>query len=409
MKLNFPGPVTKDEFLNRMYSFLSEWGNDSSTRFLIGEFNLSLIVDGKQYDVIGKDRKEAVFHIGFESEEVNEEDSSVLDENQPENEDCFIELGELTEWMFIKSFNVLSDIEDELVYVGDTKCLYDGRVLPVYSIETYCHKRGLAFIKEVDYTYVQQSVAAELISKDLLNTLKTTAIYLKDGLEECINRIELEEALGEKIYTSLPKDKSLVTIDNIVKMTPYLNIKSSIGKLYRRFYKVTESNWNCFENIYDLNSLMEENSLSFLSEEEYNKKRFIEFISSQDLNAFPKKMQVKEKADVFGGRIEKKTFGYEVKPFFRLDQILNDYSDILYKEVLKNEHLCCPIRYLHKLKQIANKEGFEYNNLLPLGVMTHNHLVFDNIPTGIKVKMEQFLNIKEMQNEIEALKRNFYK
>ncbi len=70
-------------------------------------------------------------------------------------------------------------IEKELEYVRET-LPYSSNEVPVYSIESYCSKRGIKFLKTNDYKYIEKSIAAELISPDSINQLETSAIYLDE-------------------------------------------------------------------------------------------------------------------------------------------------------------------------------------------------------------------------------------
>ncbi|MGG3043478.1 hypothetical protein ABEO76_09940 [Bacillus anthracis] len=407
MRLNFSKEMTKEEFLTLMSSFLETWVNNSSIKLVIKEIKMDLVVDDKKYDK-NQDEEEAIFNLFNEYEENSA--PSKFEEKIQKNEVPLLQYDTLSEWMFAKSksFNIPLEIEKELEYIGKTLPYSSNNELPVYSIESYCSKRGIKLLKKNDYKYIQKSVAAELISSDSINELKTSAIYLgKQGLSECIKIDDLEVVFGEpiRIYDNRRNDDSLsyITKENIIQMMPFLKLIKPFGKEYDFFTYSCKSGH--FKDTYNLKKLMGKNKLIIISHDEYSEKRYVNYLSGYDLTNFPKDMNLKEKAIVYGGVIDNSSGTVRIKPFYKVEQILNDYSKFIPEENLKKDHLRCPIRFLHNLKKVINKENdIHFNNLTPIGVTTHNHLVFENIPIHIKGKMEQYIMMKKKEDEINKIK-----
>lgn len=408
MQLKFSKEMTKEEFLTLLSSFLEKWVNNSSTQLVIKEMKIGLLLDGEEYD-ISQGGEEAVFNLCNEYED--NVVPSKFKENQPKNEVPLIQSENLSKWMFVKrkSFNIPFEVREELEYIGETIPYFsEGELLPVYSIESYCSKRGIKFLKENDYKYVQKSIAAELISSDSINKLETSAIYLgKQGLSECIKIDDLEVVFGEpiRIYGNRRNDDSLsyITKENIRKMFPFLKLIKPFGKEYG-FFNYSGKNGH-FKDTYNLKKLMEKNKLIVISHDEYNEERYDNYLSDYDLNNFPKDMNLKEKAIVYGGVIDNTSYTVQIKPFYKVEQILSDYSKFIPEKNLKKDHLCCPIRFLHNLKKVINKENdINFNNLTPIGVTIQNHLVFENIPIHAKEKIEQYIMLKEQEDEINKMK-----
>ncbi|MCC2485811.1 hypothetical protein LKM01_29090, partial [Bacillus pacificus] len=108
---------------------------------------------------------------------------------------------------------------------------------------------------------------------------------------------------------------------------------------------------------------------------------------------------------VYGGVIENSNRTIQIKPFYKIEQVLNDYSKFICEGNLKKDHLRCPIRFLYKLKKVINKEtDINFNNLSPIGLTRQNHLVFENIPIHAKEKIEQYIMLKEKEDEINKIK-----
>ncbi|WP_114555670.1 hypothetical protein [Bacillus sp. K6W] len=410
MRLNFSQEMTKEEFLTLMSSFLETRVDNSSIKLVIKEIKMDLVVDGKEYD-INQDEEEAVFNLFNLFNEYEENSApSKFEEKTQKNEVPLLQYDILSEWMFAKSksFNIPLEIEKELEYIGKTIPYSSNNELPVYSIESYCSKRGINFLKKNDYKYIQKSVAAELISSDSINELKTSAIYLgKQGLSECVKTDDLEVVFGEpiRIYNNRRNDDSLsyITKENIIQMIPFLKLIKPFGKEYDFFTYSCKSGH--FKDTYNLKKLMEKNKLIVISHDEYSEERYVNYLSGYDLTNFPKDMNLKEKAIVYGGVIDNSSGTVRIKPFYKVEQILKDYSKFIPEENLKKDHLRCPIRFLHNLKKVINKENdIHFNNLTPIGVTTQNHLVFENIPIHIKGKMEQYIMMKKKEDEINKIK-----
>ncbi|MBS2968440.1 hypothetical protein J9317_06665 [Metabacillus sp. KIGAM252] len=415
MQLNFLREMTKEEFLMLLSSFLEKWVNHSSTKLMIKEMKMSLVVDGVEYD-INKGGEEAVFNLFNELEE--DAESSEVEvinpkRNMPKSKrkDNLIKYDSLSEWMFTKGnpFRIPLEIEKELDYIGETKPPFNRDALPVYSIESYCRTRGLVFLTKEDFKYVQKSVAAELISQDLIDKFETSAIYKSwEGLSECIKLSELEMAYNQPILKyrgNRDVGFPYVTEDNIHTILPYLNKVKPVGKQYKYFDYSFEN--VLFKDLYDLNQLMEENELFVITNDEYIRNHYVEYLSEHDLKTFPKEMQIKEKAVVCGSFIDNSSFNVKIKPLFKLEQILMGYSKI-HEGNLKEEHLSCPIRHLPKLKKELKKENdIDFNKLIPIGLATQNKLVFEKIPVQVKEEMERYIMLKEKEDEIQILKRGF--
>ncbi|ASI77710.1 hypothetical protein AB3H50_10900 [Bacillus pacificus] len=406
MQLKFSKEMTKEEFLTLLSSFLEKWVNNSSTQLVIKEMKIGLVVDGKECD-ISQDGVEAVFTLFNEYEENSA--PSKFEEKTPKNEVPLLQYDTLSKWMFAKSksCNIPPGIEKELEYVGETLPYSSNEEFPVYSIESYCSKRGIKFLKTNDYKYIQKSIAAELISPDSINQLETSAIYLDEqGLSEGIKIDDLEKVFGEpiRIYGRSNGDSSsYVTKENIRNMRKFLRFIKPFGKEYRFSKGFYEGEY--FEDTYNLNQLMEENKLIVISHDEYNEEHYVNYLSGYDFNNFPKEMNIKEKAIVYGGVIENSNRTIQIKPFYKIEQVLNDYSKFICEGNLKKDHLRCPIRFLYKLKKVINKEtDINFNNLSPIGLTRQNHLVFENIPIHAKEKIEQYIMLKEKEDEINKIK-----
>lgn len=196
---------------------------------------------------------------------------------------------------------------------------------------------------------------------------------------------------------------SYVTNENIRNIRKFLKFIKPFGKEYRFSKWFYEGEY--FKDTYDLKQLMEENKLIVISHDEYNEERYVNYLSSYDFNNFPKGMNLKGNAIVYGGVIENSSHTVQIKPFYKIEQVLNGYSKFISEENLKKDHLRCPIRFLHKLKKVISKEtDITFNNLSPIGVTTQNHLVFENIPIHAKEKIEQYIMLKEKEDEIQKIK-----
>lgn len=411
MQLNFSKEMTKEEFLTLLSSFLEKWVSSSSTKLIIREMKMGLVVDGKEYDINQGGGEEAVFNL------CNEPEENVIppkfEEKQQNKDASLINCQNLSEWMFIKekNVNIPLEIEKELEYVGETKTYYSDVVLPVYSIESYCRTRGILFLKKDNYKYVQKSIATELISQDSVDTLETSAIYLsRQVLNECIELNDLEAVFGKPIimderYNRHNKSVKLryVTKATITKMLPYLKTVTPYGKQYRYFDHSFQDKH--FIDIFDLNQIMEENGLSLINYDEYKEKQYVKYLSDYELNNFPKEMNIKENSIVYGGILDDTSYSITIKPLYKTEQILSGYVNYIPEENLKKEHLCCPIRYLQKLKsEIKKEKDIEYNNLTPIGLTKQNELVFEKIPVHIKEAMEQYCLLKRKEYELKIIK-----
>lgn len=148
MQLKFSKEMTKEEFFTLLSSFLETWVNNSSAQLVIKEMKIGLVLDGKKYDISDEDGEEAVFNLCNEYEE--NVVPTEFKENQPKNEVPLIQYESLSEWMFTKEkgFNIPFEIEEGLEYIGETISYFSNDELPVYSIESYCSKRGIEFLKK---------------------------------------------------------------------------------------------------------------------------------------------------------------------------------------------------------------------------------------------------------------------
>ncbi|MCR8659173.1 hypothetical protein NV377_17865 [Paenibacillus sp. T3-5-0-4] len=402
--MNFPNEMTTEEFLTLVSTFLARWVNNSTTKLIIKEMRIGLVSDGMEYD-LSHSGKEAVFKLSIETEE------NVISHNKKQRK-IEVPLIKLSEWMFTKDkeFHIPPGIDLEIDYVGDTKVYYSDDVLPVYSIESYCRNKEIIFLKNPDYKYVQKSIAIELISKDVLDRLKTIAIYsTREGLSECIKLNDLELAFGKPIlHDKYDTNTQYVTLARIKKLEPYLKIKKPYGKQYSYFDK-SDHLIEQFTDIYDLYELLEDNGLFVITQNEFIENHYIKYLSDYDLSTFPKEMKIKEKAVVCGGFIDN-SFSTTVRPLYKTEKILSEssYTAIIPDESLKKEYLCCPVRFLHKLKNIINKEkGINYNNLIPLGLTTKYDLIFTKIPLHINEEIKQYIMFKEKQDELNKMKYSF--
>jgi hypothetical protein len=411
MQLGFSKEITKDEFLSLLSSFLEKWVNHASAKLIIKEMKMSLVVDGKEYD-INQGGKEAIFNL------CNQSDENVIlpifEEKQLKNEVLPINPQSMSKWMFIKekNFNIPLEIKKELEYIGETKPYYSDVMQPVYSIESYCRTRGIPFLKDDNYKYVQKSIATELIPHDTVRKIETSAIYCsRQGLSECITLNDLEALFGEPIVLEERKNRfnksdrlRYVTKDIISKMLPYLQKIKTYGKQYKYFDH--SINNNHFMDVYDLDQILGDNELLIISCEEFIEKRYIEYLSDYDLSCFPKEMNIKEKAVVYGGILDDTRYSIIIKPFYKTEQILSGYRNFIPVENLKKEQLRCPIRALPTLRSIIKKEkDIEYNNLAPIGLTAQYDLVFEKIPVQIKETLDQYILLKKKEEEVHKIKR----
>lgn len=401
MKLTSSKELTKDELLTNLSSILDQWISGSSTKILIKDLRLCFVVDNEEYDLI-KDGKEAEISL---SKEVI---SNVSKENKQGREGTILKYFDLTEWMFSKNkeLSIPYEIEKELEYVGETQYGLKNETIPVYSIESYCQKRGLKFIKgsNYDYDYVLKSIAAELISSDIIQSIETTAIHVgAQNISECISLKDLELSIGKPIYTDNKVDRkgsSLVTRSTISDIITQKNTIKPIGKLYRYFIGSAR---DCFKDVYDFKQIAEDHRLVVLDESEFNDKRYSEYLSLYDLNTFPKKMGVKENAIICGGRIDDR-YCFDIKPVYKTVQVLKDKFKFIPEKDLVEGHFRCPIQYLSKLRKLVKKDNINYNELLPIGLTSKNDLVFVEIPPNIKDVMFQHIKLKEKEEEIKKIK-----
>ncbi|MDL4840348.1 hypothetical protein [Aquibacillus rhizosphaerae] len=407
MRLISSKELTKENLLENLSSILEKWVS-SSSKILIEEMKLSFVVDGVKYDLSNND-EEVVFNLNSELD-LNTETPIIKDHNSEINSEVFL-VNDINEWMFSidPNLNIPPEIENELEFIGNTSNFYiydEEKSFPVYSIEKYCVKRKLQFLKNCNEQFIPKSLLVSLIPLNSIEKIPTAAIYFSDNeFHNCVHLSDIENILDTKIYTNLKDKFSLVTEDSINKSKLIKHLKSiePVGM----FFRWSPFNDNHLQNVFDIYSTMEENGLCLVSNKEFDEKRLIDYLSESHLNYFPKELKVKEKAVIHGARLVDDYFSRELRLIYKTDQILSKCTTLIHEKDLNNKHFRCPIALLHKLKgEFSSQEKMEeYNKLSPTGFTTNNELIFDSIPSNIQEIMNLYiLEYKEKEKLAEIKK-----
>lgn len=400
MKLKLSKEMTLEDFFETVSNFLNKFPNNSSETFYFDELKIKWMLDGGKLDLVKEDGDEAVFNIeGNLSKQTH--DFLSLSES---NDKPYMQFDQVTEWMFLKDadFYISPEMEIELEFVGEVKI--KDEVYSVFSIEAYCNKHGIKFLKYPYKKYVPKYMLKDLIPESV--ELKTTAIYPGEKeLIECGDLSELEKYVELPIITSV--NLPWITEISLDKISPQLQRKSSPVWLHYNY----NNPWlgsKSFFNVYNIVDLMEQNELVYLSDEEYKSARFYEYISEYELNYFPQKKSIKDHAIICGyksGEESRYSDYVVIKPLYAINQILNMYS-LMDEDNIEDHSLLCHVRYLYQLKKLINKEDkMQYDHLTPIGYTAKQELVFNNVPTHIKNKMREYIDIKETEMELGHKKR----
>ncbi|CDO04310.1 hypothetical protein BN988_02864 [Oceanobacillus picturae] len=411
MRLISSRELTKEELLANLSTFLEKWISTSS-KILIEEMELSFVVEGVKYDLSNND-EEIVFNLDSELDANINEISNMKKREREVISEPSLNYREINKWMFIKTsnLNIPHEIEVELDYVGNTVDLSgysEKESLPVYSIERYCVKRKLEFLKKWNEQFIPKSILVSSFPLNSIENIPTSAIYFSDNeFHNCVRLSDVENVLDTKIYTDLKDKTSLVTTESIKKkLSIHLKPVEPVGRLFRWGSWAYVDNYR-LENVFDINLAMKENGYCIVNNNEYYEKRFVDYLSEYDLNYFPKELKLKEKAVIYGVRIEDSVFEKKIHQIYKIDQILSKFTTLIHEKDLNDKHFRCPLALLHKLKrEFSSQEKREdYNKLSPTGFTTKNELIFDSIPSNIQEIMNLHILEYKEKEKIDEIKK----